>query len=625
MNNYGTDLTAKNLVSAARRYREKDRSTIQAVLFGYGDGGGGPNAGMLERLRRYRNLEGVPKLIPMSPHDFFRQLEQESHNFPVWVGELYLEFHRGTYTTQALNKRFNRKAEITLHNLELLSAIAQIMGEKMDISSELNSVWKLVLLNQFHDILPGSSIDEVYRDSHAQYQQVFKITERLLNSTIRRLCSRINTSGDGIPVAVFNTLSWDRNSCVTVQLPKNVRNKKLIAVAPDKTAVPVQRGYDGFYRFIAGIPSAGYKVFHIKTGEVSSIPITADSRKMENEHVLVNFDAAGRIKQIYDKTSDREIIPQNAIANQFLLYEDKTVTRGEAWDIDLFYMDKLLEADGKLLSFRVVEAGPVRGVVQIKRTISKSTIIQNIILYKNIKRIDFETEIHWGPEKDVLLKVAFPLNIRSNTARYEIQFGNVERPTHQNTLRDLAMFEVPAHKWADLSEPDYGVALLNDCKYGYDIRRNVIRLTLLRAPRYPAKTADVNRIHKVTYSIFPHKGNFTNGVVRMAYDLNIPLIAHIPTRTQKGLMSSSESWFSLSSEHVIIETIKKAENDDSIIVRLYEAHGCHATCTLKTSLPIKHAIETNLLEQEERKIPVRERKITLEFSPFQIRTLKLTL
>ena len=245
-----------------------------------------------------------------------------------------------------------------------------------------------------------------------------------------------------------------------------------------------------------------------------------------------------------------------------------------------------------------------------------------IILTAGSPRIDFATKIDWGPEKDVLLKVAFPVNVRSDKARYEIQYGNVERPTHDNMPQDFAQFEVPAQKWVDLSEPGYGVALLNDCKYGHDTRANVMRLTLLRATKSPGVTADVNKTHRFTYSLLPHQGDFTNGVVRAGYELNVPVLVRT-AKSSKGTTPARQSYFSITGDNVVIDSVKKAEDDSGIIVRMYEAHGARGSRTFSTSLPVERIVETDLMEREEREWKHRKGKLSLRFAPFQIRTLKI--
>lgn len=622
-NDYNSLLEAPHMISAARNYRQKDRSPIQAILYGWGDGGGGPTAAHLERRRRYHDLEGMPKLRPMTPNEFFDRLEKQSADLPLWVGELYLECHRGTYTTRARNKRQNRKAELLLHDTEWLMSLDAAFGGSYD-HRRLAEVWKLILLNQFHDIIPGSSIDEVYRDSDRDYAQVFATAEDLKSRALGRLASRVDTRGQGRPVVVFNSLSWPRTDCATIEAGTAKDAGPLVARSADGASLPVQVGCDGQARFIVPTPSLGYCVFHLTQGRTDAPAVKATPRLLENDHVRARFDARGRLVSLVHKALGREAIAPRSPANQFMLFEDKTVACGPAWDIDIYYNDKPVEIDGRLLSAEVVEQGPVRSVVRFRRAISKSTLTQDVILHAHSPRLDFQTRVDWGDEKDVMLKVAFPAAVRTDQARYEIQFGNLPRPTHRNSPQDMARFEVPAHRWMDLSEGDFGLALLNDCKYGHDTLGNVMRLTLLRASRSPGATADVLQTHEFTYSLLPHAGDYTRGVVRAGYELNVPTTA-VPARASAGSIGSEASFFEVSGQNVILETVKQAEDGQGIIVRLYEAHGCRGRRTLRTSLPVAAAVETDLMEREERKLPVRGGRLSLDFLPFQIRTVKLRL
>jgi alpha-mannosidase len=621
---YNANLSAVEGLMGERRYRQKDRCSIQAVPYGYGDGGGGPTAAMLERMRRYGDLEGMPKTVPMTVKDFFGRLEKESSDLPTWVGELYFELHRGTYTTQAYNKRNNRLCELGLRDAELLSALVMAQGGRYD-QKRLHAAWKTTLLNQFHDILPGSSIDEVYRDSDKHYAEVLAVASDIRASALEALARKVDTRGDGAPVVALNTLGWERTGVVTVDGLALKKARACVACSADGVETPVQVGHDGKARFVGSVPSVGHGVFHVRPGQVAAEAVEASTRRLENDVLRVEFDAQGRMVRVFDKRARREVLAPGEIGNQLVVFEDKMSTCGPAWDVEIYHNDKPLERDGVLLSAKVVEQGPVRSVVRFERRISKSILRQDVALTRGSARLDFETTIDWHEkEKDVILKVAFPVNVRSDKARYEIQFGNVERPTHWNRPSDFAMFEVPAQKWADLSESDYGVALLNDCKYGHDTRDNVMRLTLLRAPKSPGNTADVGKPHTFTYALLPHSGGYVNGVVRAAHELNVPMLAQTAT-ARAGQVPPVLSRFAVSSESVVIDTVKKAEDDGGIIVRLYEAHGTRGRCDFTTTLPVKRVIETNLMEKEERALAFRGGKATLRFLPFQIVTLKLIL
>ena len=618
---YSSKMEAWVIRMGEYEYAEKDRSTVQVIPFGHGDGGGGPAKEQLELLRRYRNLEGMPRVESMSPREFFQRLKKESNGFPRWVGELYLEHHRGTYTTRGRTKRNNRKAEFLLREAEFLSTLSMCHGDRYK-HALLEEAWKLVLLNQFHDVLPGSSIDRVYEESDRQFEEVFRKAGEVRNHALLHISNRVNTAGSRSPVLVFNSLSWEHRGLIEDRIPKLPAGASLVAVSPDGEESPVQVGADGKARFLAEVPSLGYKVYHIRKGKAEGPSVTASKRGMENDRIRLSFDPKGRIRRIHDKQARREVLEPGQVGNRFILYEDKRVSGGDAWDIDIYYKDKPIEYDGRLQSVEVVEEGPVRSVVRFKRAISNSILMQDVILTAGSARIDFVTTVEWGDELNVLLKVAFPVNVRSERARYEIQFGSLERPTHWNTSYDFARFEVPAQKWADLSEGNYGVALLNDCKYGYDIKDNVLRLSLLRASQSPGKDADTHQTHPITYALLPHEGDFTNGVVRAGYELNA-LLTSVRAKPSAGGLPPCDSWMSVSAENVVVDTIKKAEDDDGIVIRLYEAHGWRGPCAVSLSFPFERVVETDLMEREIAEPSVRGGRVLLDFKPFEIRTLKL--
>ncbi len=620
-NDYNSDAHPSRMIKAAERYAQKDRSDIHACLFGHGDGGGGPTAEMLERIRRCGDLEGVPKLRPMNPAEFFTRLREESTDLPRWVGELYLELHRGTLTSQARNKRNNRKCELLLRDAEFLESVNFAAGESYR-ATELYDAWKLVLLNQFHDIIPGSSIKEVYEDSDVDYAEVTAAGESVRDLALASYAAQVDTRGEGKPVVVINTLGHPRTDVAVAPVKGLRKNSSYVAINSDGDVSPVQIGHDGVARFVATVESMGHAVYHICRAEIDAPAVAATEWTLENELLRAKFDKSGHLISLLDKAAGRDAIAPGQKANELILFEDKPA-QWEAWDVDIFYNDKPLES-AKLVSAEVIETGPVRSVLRLTRTISKSTIVQDVILSAGSARLDFATTIHWADEKQVLLKAAFPVNVRSETCRYEIQYGSVERPTHWNTPQDFAKFEVAGHRWADLSETGYGVGLLNDSRYGYDCRDNVMRLSLLRAPKMPDPDCDINRTHETTFSLRPHAGDFTNGVIDDAAALNSPLLA-IAADAADGPLDATGCRFAVSAPNVIIDAVKKAEDDDSLIVRLYEAHGSRGRCRFSTSLPATAIIETDLMENEEKPFALRNGAITLNVKPFQIRTLKIKL
>lgn len=615
---YSSKLEPWLLRSGAHDYTERDRSPIQALPFGHGDGGGGPARPQLERHARYANLDGMPRLEPMSPLEFFEHLEKESSRLPRWLGEMYLELHRGCYTSQALVKRHNRKAEFLLREAELWCTVAMTLGKAYP-QDALNAAWKTLLLNQFHDILPGSSIDKVYADSEAQFGELFTTVNTVLEKALDQVL-RASGAPKGA-VVVFNSLGWAREDTVALPAEGDDSEQALVACDQEGHQVPVQRGADGRLRFRAHVPPLGHRVYTLAPGEHSETP-PATTSLLENDRLKLRFDKQGRLRRIYDKRFKREVLAPQATGNQFILYEDKMASTGDSWDLDIFYEDKPLVHDGALVQHEIIEQGPVRTVLRQVRHISHSTITQDIILTAGSARVDFETEVEWGAEKNVFLKVAFPLAVRSEKARYEIQFGSIERPTHRNMPQDFARFEVPAHKWADLSEGNYGVALLNDCKYGYDTHKNVMRLSLLRATTNPGLTADIHQTHVFTYSLWPHEGDFTAGLVREGYGLNAPLLGRRASNasakgTEMGVLPAIDG------ENVVIDTVKRCEDDGAMIVRLYEAHGWRSRHRVTVPEGVTAVWEVNLMEVPERELTVRSGALFLDFMPFQVQTLRL--
>ena len=615
--NYNSVFTPEELRYAQKNFKDSDRAANWLYLFGYGDGGGGPTKEMLESAQRVKSLDGVPAVEQEFARDFFRKAEAAAKDLPLWVGELYLELHRGTYTTQAKNKWFNRKGELALRDAEFFASVRPDAFAHYP-AGDLDRAWKLVLLNQFHDIIPGSSIAWVYEDSTRQYNDVLQTGERIVADALAELTGRIDTAGRQRPVVVWNSLSEMAYGIVSVpagdEAPRSV-------VLPDGGREAVQVA-DGQVLFCAGVPELGYTVYDLSSEEaedVLEIPVTAGPDFLENVSLRVEFDAAGLITRLYDKGMEREVLAPDRKANVFQLFDDRP-NNWDAWDIDAFYQEAGRDIT-EVESIRVVEAGPVRGAVEIVRRFGGSEIRQVVRLGANNARLEFVTEVDWH-EDCKLLKVAFPVDVHAARATYEIQYGHVERPTHRNTSWDMARFEVVGHKWADLSEGDYGVTLLNDCKYGHATVGNVLRLSLLRAPNNPDPNADRGR-HQFTYALYPHFGGVREGqVVSQAYALNVPLRA-VPTNAHPGDLPSEHSFFTLDSIDAVIEVVKRAEKEDAWVVRLYEAHNTRGTVTLTTSLPVKQAFLADLLEDPIREVPVEEGEIRLEIKPFEIVTLLL--
>ena len=601
-------------------YNEKDRCDVQVMPFGFGDGGGGPTALMIEQIRRFGDLEGSPRLTPMTPRDFFDRLHAQSDDLPVWVGELYLQMHRATLTTQARTKRHNRKCELLLRDAEMLSAFAAVAGVADYPRSTFQNAWKIVLLNQFHDILPGSSITPVYEDTERDYANVYQAVAPARQSALQALAARADTSGQGQAVVVFNTLSWDRRD--TVELDGWEATPPVVAVGPDGQAEPVHVGDDGGARFCAHVPALGFAVYHLRNAAGQTPPaITAETERLENEHLRLTFDSDGRLVSVFDKAADREVLAVGGTGNRLTLYEDKPL-RFDAWDVEIFHTDNPLVVDGELISAEVVEAGPVRGVLRFVRRISRSAVRQDVILAAGARRAEFRTSVDWGDEKNVFLKVGFDLAVRAEQAKYEIQFGHVSRPTHRNTPSDFARFEVAGQKWADLAEGDYGVALLNDCKYGHSTRGSTMELSLLRAPKHPDPVADVNQTHEMTWALQPHATADVTPAVRGGAELNSPLLA-VAADAHAGPAGPSGSYLRVNETSAVVEAVKLAEDDDGLVVRLYESANRRTRAVLATDLPRPHAEVTDLLERPLRPAEREDAGWAVDLTPFQLTTVKL--
>ncbi len=611
---YNATPTAETALGTWRRYQQKEASQDILMSYGYGDGGGGPTREMLENIREMQHFPALPQVNYGKAGDFFRTLEAESGDrLPTWNGELYLELHRGTYTTQSRNKRANRQSEFLLHDAEFLASLASLLDPAYTYPAEtLRQAWELVCLNQFHDIIPGSSIHDVYVESQQQYAQIREMAAQARDAALQTITGQVG--GD---VLLVNPTSFIRSDLAFWRGQLKAGQKLQTA---DGSPVLTQTGDHGTWIAAEGVRAYSALPLVMADGESPAVehPVTAAPDCLENQHIRIEFDTYGDITRIYDKRSQREVLPPGAVANQFQAFEDRSMN-WDAWDIDIFYDDKMWLAE-PAASIRVIEAGPLRAALEIKRRILNSSYTQRISLAYNSPRLDIETTIDWH-ERHVLLKVAFPVDILAPVATYEIQWGNVQRPTHRNTSWDWARFETCAQKWVDLSEGGYGVSLLNDCKYGHDIRDNVIRLSLLRSPTNPDPEADQGE-HSFIYSLFPHQGGWETATAKQAYALNDPLIAAAGTSVQ-STSNTIKPLISTSAPNVIIETVKQAEDGSGLIVRLYEYWRQRGAVTLETGFPLRTASITNLLEENQEELPVEGNRVTLNIRPYQIITLRL--
>ncbi len=621
---YNAAATPEQMIWTWTNFQQKELHQQLLMVYGYGDGGGGPTREMLENICEMKSFPGAPRVESSSAHAFFKKLEAAcSDRLPVWKGELYLEFHRGTYTTQSRNKRENRKAEFLLHDTEFLATLAGLVDSKYQYpSAALRKAWELVCLNQFHDIIPGSSINQVYVDSLEDYRQVKESVTKCRNEALSAISSQMG--GD---MLVVNPAGFQSSDLVFVplELPEGKGVKR-----PDGTSVTVQPVANGSLLDMNKLDplSVTPLMFSGNRTSKSENKLIAKPELLENEFVRIEFSKAGDIIGIYDKANGRNVLPKNTIANQIQAFEDRPLADkitglGDAWDIDIFFEDKMWTSD-PALSVKVIETGPLRATLEIRRRILHSDYVQRISLTHNSPRIDIDTTINWS-EKYVLLKSAFPVEVLSSTATYEVQWGHLERPTYRNTSWDWARFEVCAQKWVDLSEGNYGVSLLNDCKYGHDTKDNVMRITLLRSTNGPDPDADQGQ-HQFKYSLLPHAGKLSEVTLSAAYTLNDPAIAYVPAganHSAKQDIPAINTLLRADSPNVIIETVKHAEDGNGIIVRLYESLRKRGTVVLTAGFGIKEAWRTNLLEDNQLSLNHTDNQVKIDVNPFEIITLRL--
>ena len=613
---YNCQADPKTITYSVENFKDHGRSDTSLFLFGWGDGGGGPTEKHLELLRRGRQAPNYPEIASgKRALDFFRDAKARSKDLLTWSGELYLELHRGTYTSQAANKKGNRESEFLLRDAEILSAFAPDYPDSYP-QGELEAAWKLVLLNQFHDIIPGSSVREVYQDSARDYAEIKRTGERIVEEKLRALGSRLSSEGMARPIALF------QNATQSVQgaLPWTEETAPSSLVCGEES-LPVQLIEEfGERKLIFPTPTAALgavTVGDLSDSAPSSRPrLKAAGRKIENDVLSVRFDAHGNLTSI--QTEDgTEFLEAGKLGNLFQIFEDKP-NFWTAWDIDAFALETGTDLV-KSESFEIVERGPVRAAVEIVKRFGKSTIRQRISLGPT-PGVRFDTEIDWH-EEDKMLKVAFPVSVNSPRATYEIQFGHVERPTHRNTSWDMARFEVCAQKWVDLSEGGQGVALMNDGKYGHDVFGNVMRMTLLRAPKAPDPTCDMGR-HRFTYVLMPHFMPFAyDSVVPTAYALNAPLrVATL--QSGAGEEGSLPPFVACDNRNVVIESVKKAEDAGDRIVRLYECHNTRGRAELSVAGGISEAWLCDLEENPIAELEVNEGLVAFDFKPFEILTIK---
>ncbi|KAK2508946.1 LOW QUALITY PROTEIN: hypothetical protein MC885_008404 [Smutsia gigantea] len=719
---YGMQGSVEEVLKTVAQNRDKGRTNHSAFLFGFGDGGGGPTQTMVDRLKRLCNTDGLPRVQLSSPGQLFSALESDSGQLCTWVGELFLELHNGTYTTHAQIKKGNRECERILHDVELLSSLALARSVQfLYPAAQLQGLWRLLLLNQFHDVVTGSCIQLVAEEAMCHYEDIRSHGNTLLSAAAAALCA-----GEPGPegLLIVNTLPWKRTEVLALPRPGGAHSLALVTVpsmgyAPVPTSASLQpllpqqpvlvvREADGSVTLDNGI----IRVRLDPTGRLTSLVLVASGRCQpslpspsawqvdprpcsfcpragrstahSNPPMAVDWDPngagqAGLVAPVLgaylpfpqptlSSWGAKEAIAEAARGNQFVLFDDVPLY-WDAWDVMDYHLETRKPVLGQTGTLAVGTEGGMRGSAWFQLQISpRSRLSQEVVLDVGCPYVRFHTEVHWH-EVHKFLKVEFPARVRSPQATYEVQFGHLQRPTHYNTSWDWARFEVWAHRWVDLSEHGFGLALLNDCKYGASVRGSVLSLSLLRAPKAPDATADMGR-HEFTYALMPHEGeccapgrcsallssepqfpqqsgnccsptpppplsatrlsgprpgSFQDaGVIQAAYSLNFPLLV-LPA--PGAAPAAAWSAFSVSSPAVVVETAEASPKGRTLVLRLYEAYGSHVNCWLHTSLPVEEAFLCDLLEQRDPAgdLPLRDARLELSFSPFQVRSLVLVL
>ena len=587
---YVSHITAPMVAGAFKRYSDKELQNEAIVTFGYGDGGGGPTSEDLELGRRgARGIPGSPNVKIEFASDFLDRMAKKMENNPnvaKWQGELYLEYHRGTYTSIARNKRNNRKCELLYQNAELTGVIGdKLMGIPFP-KAELHEGWEMILTNQFHDIIPGTSIKEVYDQCDIDYPIIKATGDRIVSSVYSRIAEGISKKHGYV---VFN--------------PHSFTGKGLVKI-------------DGKSAYVENIPAKGWRTVDRPVFENH---VQINGKTVEHDNIRVVFDDAWQMISIYDKENDREVLRAGEVGNELRVYAEYP-DQYNAWEWTEYAREQHYQTITAVTSAEVVDDGARRGI-RITRPYMNCTIEQTVWFADHTAKIEIENRIDWQ-QHSKMLRAVFPVDINTDKATYEIQFGTIERPTHFNTSWDRARFEVCAHKYADLSEGSYGVSLLNDCKYGHDIHDGNITLSLLRSPIEPHPDADQGE-HLFTYALYPHAGRLSDSdTARVAYDLNMPMAA-FAAEGDRDTLPTEYSAVSIDCDHVICETVKETEEGHDTVVRFYEYKNARGKATVRFGFPVGKVFLCDLMEREIRELPVKDDTVEYTVSPFEIVTLKV--
>jgi len=632
--NYTNEIEPVRISEDVAEYVPKTGLPEIMHLFGIGDHGGGPTRTMLDSAGRWQNGQNIfPQLTFGTAQSFFDDVAKNlAHlKIPVLNNELYFQHHRGVMTTQSETKKKIRQSEELLLNAEKFSSLAMLDGQPY-AQEELENDWKKVLFDQFHDIMPGSGIAINYVDAARDLGGVGLSGNKILDRSLKTLAARVNTEGGGVPVVLFNPLSWTRTDVTEAeaQFPSKFVPQSGIEVRDSAgTVLPscVSSRDDTTHsvkiRFLArSVPAMGYAVFHlvpIAQAASASTTLKAGPEGMENEFVSLKVDPkTGCITSLLDKRDGHEALAPGACGNLLQTFVDK----GDAWDILADFEDQMWDLKDAE-EVRLIENTPVRAVIRVKKKFQNSRFVQDICMYPGVPRVDVDMQADWH-EKNILLKVAFPVSVQSNYATYEIPYGSIQRPTTRNTPEEKAMFEVPALRWGDLSDTSHGFSLLNASKYGYDAKGNVIRLSLLRSPAYPDPHADEG-FHEFTYALYPHAGDWKAAETeRRGFELNFPLIP-VTTEPHQGVLPASHSFAQIEPGNVILTAVKKAEDSAALVFRFFEFEGKTGEVRLRFPEPATQAAQVNLMEKQDAPLSLQDggKETTVAVRPYEIVTVKL--
>ena len=628
----GTDIDPVKMAAHASNWENTTAIPDTLWLPGLGDHGGGPTKDMLEKFQRWEKSPFFPTLNFTNPEKYINNLpispspHLPTKPLPIWENELYLELHRGCYTTHADQKRHNRRCEDLLYQAEVFATIAYLKADKTYPKTDIETAWKALLFNQFHDILPGTSIPEVFLDAEQAWNKVYEIGQRVLDESLSAIAQQIHLpepfAPEAQPFIVFNSLSWPRSTVITINLPTNTSSSRWQVYNSNQKPIPSQsHATQSKLSFqVDNLPAIGYQCFWLHPGNGTLDTHQPENYILENAFLTAKIDPkTGHISSLIEKTTQTETF--RAPGNQLQAFQDKG-QYWDAWNIDPDY-EKHPLTNPTLQSIQWIENGPTHQQIQVVYHFQNSTIELCYILSANSPYIEVETHINWQ-EEQVLLKAYFPLTVSSDKATYEMPFGAIARPTNPKTESEKAKWEVPALRWADSGNSTFGTSILTDSKHGFDASQNHLRLTLLKSPIWPDPQADKGQ-HHFTYAIYPHPKTWQSArTVHHARELNIKPLVYLPANNTKAKTPnpSSRSFLRIHNNNIVLSALKPSEdNTNEIILRFYESHGEAATLKITDQLNIFSEDSAQPREADLLESSIRASQLN-EIKPWQIATYR---